>query len=165
MDLRVYALAEIRKGGSMSKAPDLSAFPIPRKGDAKPIVADDAEPTRHGGGEGGAPEAPMSAVPTSATAPMREDVSATLRISATGKESSAVPRAPARSAQQPARTPAPVPPLPNYGQVVATTVKLDENRYLRLMEAGKPGPGRLKRRTIQDMLIEALDEWFERRRI
>ena len=49
------------------------------------------------------------------------------------------------------------------GQVVATTVKLDESRYLRLAEAGKPGPGRMRRRTIQDMVIEALDEWFERR--
>ena len=44
-------------------------------------------------------------------------------------------------------------------------MKLDENRYLRLMEAGKPGPGKLERQAIQDMLIEALDEWFERRRI
>ena len=60
---------------------------------------------------------------------------------------------------------APIPPPPTYGQTVATTVKLDENRYLRLMEAGKPGPGRLRRRTIQDMLIEALDEWFERRHL
>ena len=49
------------------------------------------------------------------------------------------------------------------GSDVATTVKLDESRYLRLADAGKPGPGRLKRRTIQDMFIEALDEWFERR--
>jgi hypothetical protein len=49
------------------------------------------------------------------------------------------------------------------GQTVATTVKLDENRYLRLADAGRPGPGRLKRRTIQEMVIEALDEWFERR--
>jgi hypothetical protein len=33
------------------------------------------------------------------------------------------------------------------------------------MEAGKPSPGRLWRRTIQDMLSEALDEWFERRQL
>ena len=59
----------------------------------------------------------------------------------------------------------PTPPPPTYGQTVATTVKLDENRYLRLMEAGKPSPGRLRRRTNQDMLIEALDEWFERRQL
>jgi hypothetical protein len=58
------------------------------------------------------------------------------------------------------------PPTPtSSGQIVATTVKLDENRYLRLADAGKPGPGRLKRRTIQEMVIEALDEWFERRGI
>lgn len=49
------------------------------------------------------------------------------------------------------------------GPVIATTVKLDEGRYLRLMEAGAPRPGRLRRRTIQDMFIEALDEWLERR--
>ncbi len=59
--------------------------------------------------------------------------------------------------------------LPNgrvsSGQVVATTVKLDENRYLRLAEAGKPGPGRIRRRTIQDMVIQALDEWLERRNL
>jgi hypothetical protein len=55
-------------------------------------------------------------------------------------------------------------PTPS-GQTVATTVKLDEDRYLRLADAGKPGPGRLKRRTIQEMVIEALDEWFERRGI
>ena len=53
--------------------------------------------------------------------------------------------------------------LRSSGQTVATTVKLDENRYLRLADAGRPGPGRLKRRTIQEMVIEALDEWFERR--
>jgi hypothetical protein len=49
------------------------------------------------------------------------------------------------------------------GAVIATTVKLDEARYLRLMEAGAPRPGRMRRRTIQDMFIEALDEWMERR--
>lgn len=57
----------------------------------------------------------------------------------------------------------PDPPSVSSGQIVATTLKLDESRYLRLAEAGKPGPGRLKRRSLQDMLIEALDEWFDRR--
>ena len=165
MDLRVYALAEDRKGGSMSKTPDLSAFPIPRKGDAKPIVGEDTGPTTRGGGEGGAPEASAPAVPTPETTPTRDGVNATLWTSMTGKEPSVAPRAPVRSTQHPAVGRTPAPPPQSYGQVVATTVKLDENRYLRLMEAGKPGPGRLKRRTIQDMLIEALDEWFERRRI
>lgn len=47
------------------------------------------------------------------------------------------------------------------GQTVATRVKLDENRYLRLADAAKPGPGQLKRRTIREMVIEALDKWFE----
>jgi hypothetical protein len=51
-------------------------------------------------------------------------------------------------------------PEPVRGQVVATTVKLDEGRYLRLVSAGAPAPGRLRRRTIQDMLIEALDDWL-----
>ena len=85
----------------MSKSPDLSQFPIPRKGEAKPMAA-------------------------------------------------------AAPAQPPA-------PPPTMGQIIATTVKLDESRYLRLAEAGRPGPGRLKRRTIQDMVTEALDEWFEKR--
>ena len=49
------------------------------------------------------------------------------------------------------------------GQTVATTVKLDEDRYLRLLDAGRPGPGRLKRRTIQELMVEALDEWFAHR--
>ena len=70
-----------------------------------------------------------------------------------------------RAARAVQATRAPTPPPPTYGQTVATTVKLDENRYLRLMEAGKPSPGKLRRRTIQDMLIEALDEWFERRQL
>ncbi len=165
MDLRVYALAEIRKGGSMSKAPDLSAFPIPRKGDAKPIVGDNSELTTPGGGEGGATEALAPAAPTPATTTMSYGASTTLRTPPTGKEFAVAPRASVRPTQQPSITRTPAPPPQSYGQVVATTVKLDENRYLRLMEAGKPGPGRLKRRTIQDMLIEALDEWFERRRI
>ena len=51
MELRIYAPAEIRKGGSMSKAPDLSAFPIPRKGGARPIMGDAAEAAELGAGE------------------------------------------------------------------------------------------------------------------
>ena len=95
----------------MNKAPDLSGFPIPRKGTARPI-----------------PE------PEPAPAPL--------------------PPAPVRTA--PAAGPV-------RGAVIASTVKLDEGRYLRLMEAGAPRPGRLRRRTIQDMVVEALDEWLERR--
>ena len=142
----------------MSRAPDLSAFPIPRKGGAKPIVGDDIEEVQSGAGEGDPPElAPTAAFPTVSSQP---EASAAPRAGAT-KGALGVPR-PVRTALAP-RTPAPPPSA--YGQTVATTVKLDENRYLRLMEAGKPGPGRLKRRTIQDMLIEALDEWFERRHL
>ena len=89
------------------------------------------------------------------------DMAAAPRASTATKRAPAAPR-PERG--HPAPRPPATPP-PTYGQTVATTVKLDENRYLRLMEAGKPGPGRLKRRTIQDMLIEALDEWFERRQL
>jgi hypothetical protein len=48
------------------------------------------------------------------------------------------------------------------GAVIATTVKLDEGRYLRLAQAGAPRPGRLRRRTIQDIMVEALDEWLLR---
>ena len=91
----------------MNKPPDLSVFPIPRKGGARPIA--EAEPM---------------------------------------PEPSPAPRPP---------------PAPVRGAVIATTVKLDEERYLRLMDAGAPRPGRMRRRTIQDMLVEALDEWLERR--
>jgi hypothetical protein len=88
----------------MNKAPDLSVFPIPRKGGARPITEIEAAPN-----------------------------------------------------------PAPRPsPAPVRGTVIATTVKLDENRYLRLMQAGAPRPGQMRRRTIQDMLVEALDAWLER---
>ena len=41
MEIRICAAAEVRKGCSMSKAPDLSAFPIPRKGGARPIDVDE----------------------------------------------------------------------------------------------------------------------------
>jgi hypothetical protein len=138
----------------MSKGPDLSAFPIPRKGSAKPIVMEEAAeataPEDLGGREGASihttPAAP--AVPPS---PEREAAIAGVKTPAT---------------QRAGRPVDPPPPIPaSSGQTVATTVKLDENRYLRLADAGKPGPGRLKRRTIQEMVIEALDEWFERRRI
>ncbi len=105
----------------MSKGPDLSAFPIPRKGNAKPLAVD--EPPR-------SPKPPSEPKITEAPRPV-----------------------PKRQ---------PEPPV-SSGQIVATTLKLDESRYLRLAEAGKPGPGRLKRRSLQDMLIEALDEWFDRR--
>ena len=99
----------------MSKTPDLSAFPIPRKGGARPIAEPEPDPL------------PPAARP--ATAPP---------------------------------TPA---PEPVRGAVVATTVKLDEGRYLQLTQAGAPRPGRLRRRTIQDMVVEALDEWLERRNL
>jgi hypothetical protein len=159
MGLRIHASAEVRKGSSMTRTPDLSAFPIPRKGGAKPIASDDVENAAHRLGEGGSPDvSPPTTIPTVEPQP---DLAAAPRASTVTKGAPAVPR-PERGPQAP-RLPAPPPPA--YGQTVATTVKLDENRYLRLMEAGKPGPGRLRRRTIQDMLIEALDEWFERRQL
>ena len=148
----------------MSKAPDLSAFPIPRKGGARPIAGDDTGTTKDGAGEGDAPETSTPTSPPPVAAPEPDDLVADLRISDPMKVTSGTPRA-VRSAQQLPPPRALTPPPSTYGQMVATTVKLDENRYLRLMEAGKPCPRRLKRRTIQDMLIEALDEWFERRRI
>jgi hypothetical protein len=94
----------------MSKTPDLSAFPIPRKGTARPIGDDEPAPPP--------------------------------------------PRPPAG--------PAPARSEPVRGAVIATTVKLDEGRYLRLAQAGAPRPGRLRRRTIQDIMVEALDEWLLR---
>jgi hypothetical protein len=136
----------------MGKGPDLSAFPIPRKGGAKPIAVDEAAETRareEQGEEGEGASQPAPQVPAS---PKPSPVG--LAASAMDARRAAMP--------QPNRTEQPLASSPS-GQTVATTVKLDENRYLRLADAGKPGPGRLKRRTIQEMLIEALDEWFERR--
>jgi hypothetical protein len=156
MELRIYAPAEIRKGGSMSKAPDLSAFPIPRKGGARPIMGEAAE---LGAGEAGVPE-PAPAIQTLEVTTAHE--APVTPLPANPAKGASGGGRPPRSIQPPR---APAPPPPTYGQTVATTVKLDENRYLRLMEAGRPSPGRLRRRTIQDMLIEALDEWFERRQL
>jgi hypothetical protein len=147
----------------MSKAPDLSAFPIPRKGGARPIIGEEGEE-----GRGERSESPPSGTPTAeVTAPPPEpepqpDPISLPRAPSAPRNGGAASRSAARP---PAAVRPPTPPPQNYGQTVATTVKLDENRYLRLMEAGKPGPGRLRRRTIQDMLIEALDEWFERRQL
>ena len=137
MELRIHASTEVPKGCLMSKAPDLSAFPIPRKGAARPIEV--AE-----------------------TAPAAEDVE----------------RA-GEGAQDPARTPEPALPDPgsvhhqvpppasapqvSTGRLLATTLKLDGDRYLRLQEAAKPNPGRLRRRTTQEILTEALDEWLTKR--
>ena len=131
----------------MSKAPDLSAFPIPRKGGARPIEGDEATPPTDISAQQVAdgPQPPMPATaPT--VVPTRVEAIAEARRA---------------SSNRPIFEEAPA-PTPS-GQTVATTVKLDENRYLRLAEAGRPGPGRLKRRTIQEMVIEALDEWFEKR--
>ena len=136
----------------MSKSPDLSAFPIPRKGGARPISADDTldvEPvTPERAGQGGQ-TAEIAQPPRRADAPGHT-------VSASRLER------PAKARQLPPL--APLPPVSAVsGQVVATTVKLDEGRYLRLVNAGQPGPGRLKRRTIQEMMVEAIDEWFDRR--
>jgi hypothetical protein len=154
VELRVNATAEIRKGGSVSKGPDLSAFPIPRKGGAKPIAMDEAAQNaaveEQRGGEPVVAPPPRSS-PSPAAAPAPQPVITVSKPPATRRI------APPVEAQ-------PVAPATS-GQTVATTVKLDENRYLRLADAGRPGPGRLKRRTIQEMVIEALDEWFEKRGI
>ncbi len=147
MEIRICAAAEVRKGCSMSKAPDLSAFPIPRKGGARPIDVD---------------EVAVSAAPKTLEKAGRAETADPPHMLTVV---SARPPAPAAPKRPPAQKPAAkrVPEPASSGQTVATTVKLDENRYLRLAEAGKPGPGHLKRRTIQEMVIEALDEWFERR--
>ncbi len=147
MEIRICAAAEVRKGCSMSKAPDLSAFPIPRKGGARPIDVD---------------EVALSAAPKTVEEAERAETAdpphmlTVVPARAPGPTASKRPPAQKTAAER-------VPEPASSGQTVATTVKLDENRYLRLAEAGKPGPGHLKRRTIQEMVIEALDEWFERR--
>ncbi len=131
----------------MSKAPDLSAFPIPRKGGARPMELDETPargaPSPTTEGEGGTPTAPQ---PLPAAAPART-----------------IQGAPPKKAQTQHVCLEEMPTPVSSGQTVATTVKLDVNRYLRLADAGRPGPGRLKRGTIQEMVIEALDEWFDRR--
>lgn len=131
----------------MTKAPDLSSFPIPRKGAARPIDVDEvAIPA--------APKAPEEGEgPETANPPHMMTVVPVRAPALPGPERPPAQRTAADRVAEPASS----------GQTVATTVKLDENRYLRLAEAGKPGPGHLKRRTIQEMVIEALDEWFERR--
>ncbi len=124
----------------MSKGPDLSAFPIPRKGSARPIGLDAPPP---------APAVAAAPVPAlSVPAPPISVQPSPL----------AMPAPPA----MPTLAAPPAAPV-SQGRLVAATVKLDEGRYLRLAEAGKPEPGRLRRRTIQDIMVEALDEWFQRR--
>lgn len=131
----------------MSKSPDLSAFPIPRKGGARPMSMDltPESPPDPVGGVGPSARAHSAALPISEDAQSRPQQ----------KQETPLPLRPAALTGTVGQT--------ISGQVVATTVKLDENRYLRLMNAGQPGPGRLKRRSIQDMMVEAVDEWFERR--
>jgi len=135
----------------MSKGPDLSAFPIPRKGGARPLS----------GGE------PTEAVSLNAAPGRGDAVSPTLLP--TSSMVATVALSDGLSEARDGRTRRQVPPALHptapilSGQTVATTVKLDEDRYLRLVDAGKPGPGRLKRRTIQEIMVEALDEWFAHR--
>jgi hypothetical protein len=133
----------------MSKGPDLSAFPIPRKGAARPIALEGSldEPQREG--EGASIEQLRPPAPASVGTP--EPV-----------QKPAEQKRPAKPVIAPL-APVPAPSAVPSGQMIATTVKLDESRYLRLAEAGRPAPGRLKRRTIQEIMVEALDEWFERR--
>ena len=135
----------------MSKPPDLSAFPIPRKEERNQLRTPIGGPRARGGRR---IRRPAFGLPKTRGA--RGDAPPVAQNSVEAAARNRPVLADPRRIN---------PPAPTYGQIVATTVKLDENRYLRLMEAGKPEPGRLKRRSIQDMLIEALDEWFERRRL
>lgn len=153
MELRICATPQVRKGGSMSKGPDLSAFPIPRKGGAKPLAMDeDAETSVIA-------EQPREGEEANVVQPLRASA-----LSILPTQPPTVTSAKKLQSQQPTAMQKPQPTMQtSSGQTVATTVKLDENRYLRLADAGKPGPGRLKRRSIQEMVVEALDEWFERR--
>jgi hypothetical protein len=127
----------------MSKAPDLSAFPIPRKGAARPIeAAEDVQ--RDEGVERGGGLAPQ---PTPAAL-------------SSVKSRQAVTQESAEREASPLSIPS---PQVSTGRLLATTVKLDEDRYLRLQEAGRPIPGRPRRRTTQEILTEALDEWLAKR--
>jgi len=150
--LRKCEVAEVRKGCSMSKGPDLSAFPIPRKGGARPIIMDEAAESVQVDEQETSEGARPSLMPTQPEA----DSAAVAPTALASPQTASQPQPAVRYEQQGARPPV-------SGQTVATTVKLDEGRYLRLADAGKPGPGRLKRRAIQEIMVEALDEWFERR--
>jgi len=149
--IRSYAAKEDRKGGGVSKGPDLSAFPIPRKGGARPLSVE-------GSAEAVSPDAARGK--EASVNPTLPTTSALVGTAAQSNGLGEVGDGNVRPQAQPALSPAV--PIPS-GQTVATTVKLDEGRYLRLADAGRPGPGRLKRRTIQEIMVEALDEWFARR--
>ena len=136
----------------MSRAPDLSAFPIPRKGGARPIAVDH-------GTEADGPEINAAG---GDSRPRQSDGKDDDRVLSHNNDPTRETELPGKSRSLPPLMKA-MPNAPTSGQVVATTVKLDENRYLRLVKAGQQGPGRLKRRTIQEMVVEAIDEWFERR--
>jgi hypothetical protein len=136
----------------MTKGPDLSVFPIPRKGGAKPIAMDEAA-------EAAAADQPREGEGVTVIQPAPAPTLTVIPALPAAATSARKPPSKQPSMVDTAQTSTPMP----SGQTVATTVKLDENRYLRLADAGKPGPGRLKRRTIQEMVVEALDEWFERR--
>jgi hypothetical protein len=151
MEIRSYAAKENRKGGGVNKGPDLSAFPIPRKGGARPLSVEEPADVVS------SYEAQGQETPVNPTLP---STSAYVGTAARSNGLGEAGNIKARPQAQPALHPAvPI----SSGQTVATTVKLDEGRYLRLADAGKPGPGRLKRRTIQEIMVEALDEWFARR--
>ena len=154
MEIRSHAPPQICEGCGMSKQPDLSAFPIPRKGGARPIASEGSRGMLDG-------EAERAGEGTQTS----EAVGSPARMSPPPDVSPDVPPPKPSAGRQPMPEEAPSSGSLSSGQVVATTVKLDESRYLRLAEAGKPGPGRMRRRTIQDMVIEALDEWFERRNL
>lgn len=153
MEVRYNAATEVREGGGMSKGPDLSAFPIPRKGGAKPIALDNPAALTYVEDEKEGKGARLFEPD-----PVREvDITDPRSVVSASRKSETQPRPPTPEMFRPIST--------SSGQTVATTVKLDENRYLRLADAGRPGPGRLKRRSIQEMVIEALDEWFAKRGI
>jgi hypothetical protein len=92
----------------MSKAPDLSAFPIPRKGGARPIMGDAAEVAELGAGEAGGPE-PAPAIQTLEVTTAREaPVTPQPANPAKGTPSGARP---SRSIQPPVRQPLRLQPM------------------------------------------------------
>jgi len=117
----------------MSKEPDVSAFPILHKGGAKPIAIDEATVAatadQSRDGEAVRIEQPLST-------PTLLMMSARQAVVTQGRKSQAQRPSAPDALQTTMATPS--------GQTAATTVKLDEDRYLRLTDVGKPGRGRLK---------------------
>ena len=55
-----------------------------------------------------------------------------------------------------------VAPVPEKKVQQMTSVRLDEDLYIRLCDAGRPRPGQPKRKQ-NEIMVEALEEWLNKR--